>query len=82
MPNNHRPASRGRKPPLVSPENFEQTHLAALDVGDDSDIVAAMACSVSQAYHGSARLPPRLVNDLEYNKRLVALADAVNAKVS
>jgi ADP-ribosylglycohydrolase len=60
---------------LASPEDFEQTLFAAVDAGHDADTVAAMACSVSGAYHGHSRLPQRLLADLEDHDRLVALAD-------
>ena len=60
---------------VASPEDFEKTLFTAVDAGHDADTVAAMACSVSGAYRGSARLPKRLVADLEYHDRLVALAD-------
>jgi ADP-ribosylglycohydrolase len=60
---------------LASPEDFEQTLFTAVDVGHDADTVAAMACSVSGAYHGYSHLPERLLADLEYHDRLVKLAD-------
>lgn len=60
---------------LASPEDFAATLFAAVDAGHDADTVAAMACSVSGAYHGYARLPQRLLADLEYHDRLVKLAD-------
>jgi ADP-ribosylglycohydrolase len=62
---------------LASPEDFEQTLFTAVDAGHDADTVAAMACSISGAYHGYSHLPQRLLNDLEYHDRLVELADAL-----
>jgi ADP-ribosyl-[dinitrogen reductase] hydrolase len=62
---------------LASPEDFEQILFTAVDAGHDADTVAAMACSVAGAYHGYARLPPRLLGDLEYHERLVELADGL-----
>jgi ADP-ribosyl-[dinitrogen reductase] hydrolase len=62
---------------LASPEDFEQTLFTAVDAGHDADTVAAMACSVSGAYHGYARLPERLVTELEYRDRLIELADGL-----
>ena len=59
---------------LASPEDFEQTLFAAVDAGHDADTVAAMACSVSGAYHGYSRLPAGLLGDLEYHDDLVNLA--------
>jgi len=61
---------------VASPEDFEQTLFAAVDAGHDADTIAAMACSVSGAYHGYARLPQRLVEDLEY-RDLPDLADGL-----
>jgi ADP-ribosylglycohydrolase len=58
---------------LASSEDFEQTLFAAVDAGHDADTVAAMACSVSGAYHGYSRLPARLLGDLEYHDDLVNL---------
>jgi ADP-ribosylglycohydrolase len=60
---------------LASPEDFEQTLFAAVDAGHDADTVAAMACSISGAYHGYSRLPRRLLDELEYRDHLVELAD-------
>jgi ADP-ribosylglycohydrolase len=48
-----------------------------VDAGHDADTVAAMACSISGAHHGSSHLPQRLLADLEYHDRLVELADAL-----
>jgi ADP-ribosyl-[dinitrogen reductase] hydrolase len=62
---------------LASPEDFEQTLFAAVDAGHDADTVAAMACSVAGGYHGYARLPERLVRELEYRDRLIELADGL-----
>lgn len=62
---------------LATPEDFEQTLCTAVDPGHDADTVAAMACSVSGAYHGYARLPARLVTELEYRDRLIELADGL-----
>jgi ADP-ribosylglycohydrolase len=39
--------------------------------------VAAMACTLSGAYDGYARLPRRLLDDLEYHERLIELADGL-----
>ncbi|HSC70080.1 MAG TPA: ADP-ribosylglycohydrolase family protein [Candidatus Methylomirabilis sp.] len=64
---------------LASPEGFEQTLFAAVDAGHDADTVAAMACSVAGAYHGFSRLPPRLLDGLEYHDRLIELADGLYA---
>ena len=41
------------------------------------DAVAAMASTLSGAYHGFARLPRRFLNDLEYHARLIELADGL-----
>jgi len=60
---------------LAFPEDFEETLFTAVDTGHDADTVAAMACSVSSAYHGYSRMPKRLLTDLEYHDRLVELAD-------
>lgn len=60
---------------LAFPEDFEQTLFTAVDAGHDADTVAAMACTLSGAYHGYSRLPQRLLADLEYHDRLVKLAD-------
>ena len=60
---------------LASPEDFEQTLFTAVDAGHDADTVAAMACTLSGAYHGYSRLPARLLGDLEYHDDLVNLAD-------
>jgi ADP-ribosyl-[dinitrogen reductase] hydrolase len=62
---------------LASPEAFEQTLFAAVDAGHDADTVAAMACTLSGAYHGYSRLPQRLVEDLEYHDRLIELANGL-----
>jgi hypothetical protein len=62
-----------------SPENFEQSLFTAGDAGHDADTVAAMACAVAGAYHGHARLPKRLVTDLEFHDRLLDLADGLDA---
>ena len=50
----------------------------AVDAGHDADTVAAMACSVSGAYHGFSRLPSRLLEDLEYRDRLIELTDGLH----
>jgi ADP-ribosylglycohydrolase len=63
---------------LASPEDFEQTLFTAVDAGHDADTVAAMACTLSGAYHGYARLPQRLLSDLEYHDRLLELADGLH----
>ena len=62
---------------LATPEDFEQTLFTAVDAGYDADTVAAMACTLSGAYHGYSRLPQRLVADLEYHDRLIALAEGL-----
>jgi ADP-ribosylglycohydrolase len=46
-----------------------------VDAGHDADTVAAMAGSISGAYHGLSRLPARLRDDLEFRDHLIALAD-------
>ena len=43
--------------------------------GHDADTVAAMACTLSGAYHGYSRLPKRLLDELEYHDRLFRPAD-------
>jgi ADP-ribosylglycohydrolase len=48
-----------------------------VDAGHDADTVAAMACTVAGAYQGYARLPRRLVADLEFHDHLVDLADGL-----
>jgi hypothetical protein len=37
---------------LASPDDFERNRFTAVDAGHDADTVAAMACTVSGAYHG------------------------------
>lgn len=64
---------------LESPEDFEQTLFTAVDAGHDADTVAAMACTLAGAYHGYAKLPSRLVADLEYHDHLLDLADGLYA---
>lgn len=64
---------------LASPQDFEQSLFTAVDAGHDADTVAAMACSVAGAYHGYSRLPPRLLDDLEYHDRLLEVADGLHA---
>ena len=64
---------------LASPEDIEQTLFTAVDAGHDADTVAAMACTVSGAYHGYAKLPKRLVEGLEFHDHLVDLADELYA---
>jgi ADP-ribosylglycohydrolase len=64
---------------LVSPEDFEQILFTAVDAGHDADTVAAMACTVAGAFQGHARLPQRLVADLEFHDRLLDLADGLYA---
>lgn len=64
---------------LASPEDFEQTLFGAVDAGHDADTIAAMACTLSGAYHGYSKLPKRLVADLEYHERLLELADNLHA---
>jgi ADP-ribosylglycohydrolase len=49
-----------------------------VDAGRDADTVAAMAGSAAGAYHGYARLLPRLLGDLEYHERLIKLADGLH----
>jgi ADP-ribosylglycohydrolase len=49
-----------------------------VDAGHDADTVAAMACTVAGAYHGYAKLPRRLVEDLEFHDRLLDLADGLH----
>jgi len=63
---------------LATPEDFEATLFSAVDAGHDADTVAAMACSVSGAYHGLSRLPTRLLDDLEFRDHLIALADGLH----
>jgi ADP-ribosylglycohydrolase len=63
---------------LAGPEDFEQTLFTAVDAGHDADTVAAMACTLSGAYHGYSRLPERLLDELEYRDRLVELADGLH----
>jgi ADP-ribosylglycohydrolase len=62
---------------LASPEDLEEPLFTAVAAGHDADTVATMACSVAGAYHGYARLPQRLLNDLEYHDRVVELADSL-----
>ncbi len=50
---------------------------SAVDAGHDADTVAAMACTVAGAYLGYAKLPKRLVADLEFHDSLVRLADGL-----
>jgi len=64
---------------LASPEDFEQTLFAAVDAGHDADTVAAMACTLSSAYHGYSRLPQRLLAELEFHDPLLELADNLHA---
>ena len=64
---------------LASPEDFEETLFAAVDAGHDADTIAAMACTLSGAYHGYSLLPQRLLAELEYHDRLVELADGLHA---
>lgn len=63
---------------LATPEDFEATLFAAVDAGHDADTVAAMACSVSGAYHGFSGLPSRLLDDLEFRDHLIELADSLH----
>jgi ADP-ribosylglycohydrolase len=63
---------------LASAEDFEETLFTAVDGGHDADTVAAMACTLSGAYHGYSRLPQRLLADLEYHDRLLELADGLH----
>lgn len=62
---------------LASPEAFEQTLFTAVDAGHDADTVAAMACTLAGAYHGTTELPSRLLDDLEYRDHLLGLADGL-----
>ncbi len=64
---------------LASPEDFEQSLFTAVDAGHDADTVAAVACTLSGAYHGYSRLPQPILDDLEYHDRLVELADGLHA---
>jgi len=64
---------------LARPEDFEQTLFAAVDAGHDADTVAAMACTLSGAYHGYSRLPQRLLAELEFHDPLLELADNLHA---
>jgi len=63
---------------LATPEDYETTLVTAVDAGRDADTVAAMACSVSGAYHGLSRLPARFRSDLEFCDRPIALADGLH----
>ena len=47
--------------------------------GHDADTVAAMACTLSGAYHGYSRLPQRLLAELEFHDPLLELADNLHA---
>jgi ADP-ribosylglycohydrolase len=49
-----------------------------VDAGPDADTVAAMAGSAAGAYHGYARLLPRLLGDREYHDRLIKSADGLH----
>ena len=62
---------------LASPDDFEQTLFTTVDAGHDADTVAAIACTLSGAYHGYSRLPQRLLADLEYHDHLLGLADGL-----
>jgi len=62
----------------ATPGGFEATLFTAVDAGHDADTVAAMACSVSGAYHGLSRLPARLLDDLEFREQLIALAGGLH----
>ena len=62
---------------LASPEDFEETLFTAVDAGHDADTVAAMACTLSGAYHGYSQLPAKLVADLECHDHLLDLADGL-----
>lgn len=64
---------------LSTAEDFEETLFRAVDAGHDADTVAAMACSVSGAYHGESGLPPALLGELEYRDKLVELADGLHS---
>lgn len=63
---------------VASPDDFERNRFTAVDAGHDADTVAAMACTVSGAYHGYAPLPQRLLRDLESHDRFVELADSLD----
>lgn len=63
---------------LATSEDFETTLFTAVDAGHDADTVAAMACSISGAYHGFSRLPTRLLDELEFRDRLIELADGLH----
>jgi ADP-ribosylglycohydrolase len=63
---------------LTSPEDFEATLFTAVDAGHDANTVVAMPCSVSGAYHGLSRLPPRLLEDLEFRDHLIELPDGLH----
>ncbi len=61
------------------PENFKETLFRAVDAGHDADTVAAMACSVSGAFHGASTLRGPLLEELEHRDSLVKLADGLHS---
>jgi ADP-ribosylglycohydrolase len=57
----------------------EELLIATASTGHDSDTIAAMAGSLAGALHGTAWIPPRWLDQLEYRDELVRLADSLVA---
>jgi ADP-ribosylglycohydrolase len=58
----------------ATPDNFEETVIAAVMGGDDTDTTASIAGALSGAHNGLAGIPERWLSVLEDRDRLLALA--------
>ena len=65
-------------------KNFEETVLAAANLGDDADTVAAIAGQLAGAFYGAGAIPSRWLDRLamkeEIDRLAVALADSATSR--
>lgn len=59
----------------ASAGSFEETVLRAVNLGDDSDSVGAVAGSIAGAFHGLSGIPEQWRKTLAWNDRIEALAN-------
>ena len=59
---------------LLNQDGFEETVVAAVSLGDDTDTTAAVAGALAGAHYGIAAIPPRWRNFVQYRDEIRDLA--------
>jgi len=60
-----------------STNSFEDAILQAVNCGDDSDTIGAITGQIAGAYYRSVNIPPKWIEGLFDNKRIIVLADSI-----